>query len=73
MTAARNPHGALSFDATPEPTALEFPPMTSFVGWEVGALPNGNSEIKFELANKDEARAWALWMLNQASSGGDLQ
>jgi hypothetical protein len=51
----------------PEPC----PPMDSLGDWNVGAEPDGTIQVRFELTDKEEARAWAVWLMNKGDKSDE--
>ncbi len=49
---------------TDNPTTA-LPTIESLEVWRVGIGPNGLPEVRFELKDHDEARAWATWICNR--------
>lgn len=46
-------------------TDPDCPPVVSLKDWHVGLTTDGKAEVRFELADNAEARAWARWFLNR--------
>lgn len=46
-------------------TDPDTPPITSLESWQVGNTPERGMEVRFELTDKDEARAWVAWFLSK--------
>lgn len=41
------------------------PSVVSLQGWNVGVTPYGTLEVRMTLADKQEARTWAIWLANK--------
>jgi hypothetical protein len=44
------------------------PPMSSLRDWQVGMTQDGLNEVRLVLADKDEARLWAIWLVGNMSN-----
>lgn len=44
-----------------EPT----PTVESLADWSVGLAADGTPEVRIKLSDPDEARAWAVWLLDR--------
>lgn len=56
----------LSICSYPHPDAptqtTELPSISSLRGWNVGVTDYNTLEVRLTLSNKQEARAWAVWL-----------
>ena len=53
-------------------TTVAGPPITSLQDWHVGATDNGMCEVRIVLSDKDEAGAWAIWLLERREDATDV-
>jgi hypothetical protein len=48
---------------------MEAPPVKSLTTWSVDAA--GDNEVRFQLTDKAEARAWAQWLMARSEDAVD--